>query len=117
MIEFTLPAWQLFQLLAAVVLPLLVGLVTKRTTNPGRKAVLLAGLAVATSLASELAAALQSGAVYDLGQALFLGVGSFLVAVGLHYGLWKPTGAASAAQRVGSGKHALDSAEDATAQQ
>lgn len=117
MIDFTLPSWQLIQLLAAVVFPLLVGLVTTRTTDPGRKAVLLAGLAVLTSLATELGAALQSGAAYDLGQALILGVGSFLVAVGLHYGLWKPTGAAAAAQRTGAGKHALDPAEDAPAEQ
>lgn len=115
MIEFTLPMWQLFQLLAAVVFPLLVGLVTSRTTNPARKAVFLAGLAVLTSLATELAAALQANTPYDLGQALILAVGSFLVAVGLHYGLWKPTGAAAAAQGVGTGKHALVVREDATA--
>ncbi len=115
MIEFTLPTWQLLQLLAAVVFPLLVGLVTTRATNPGVKAVTLAALAVLTSLATELGAALQSGTGYDLGQALILGIGSFLVAVGVHYGLWKPTGAAEAAQGVGTGKHALDASADAPA--
>lgn len=108
MIEFNIPLFQIFTLLAAVIFPLLVGLVTKRETNPGRKAVLLAGLSVLISLSTELAAALQSGEVYNLGMALLTGLGSFLVAVAMHYGLWKPTGVSEKMQDVGSGKHVAE---------
>ncbi|WP_279402103.1 hypothetical protein [Arthrobacter sp. JCM 19049] len=101
MIEFNIPLFQVFTLLAAVVFPLLVGLVTKRATNPGRKAVLLAGLSVLISLCTELAAALEAGTSYNLGMALLTGLGSFLVAVAMHYGLWKPTGVADKLQGVG----------------
>lgn len=98
MIVFDVPLWQLFTLLSGVVLPLLVGLVTTKVTSPSRKAVILAALAVATSLLAELAAALQRGEEYNLGMALLLGIGTFLVATGTHYGFWKPTGVAEKAQ-------------------
>lgn len=100
--EFTLDIWQVVQLCVAVVLPLLVGLVTKLSTNGGVRAVLLAIIALATSLGTEALAANNAGQVYDLGQGLIFGLGSFLVSVGMYFGLWKPTGAAVAAQTVGS---------------
>lgn len=98
MIVFDIPAWQIFTLLAGIILPLAVGLVTTKVTNAGRKAVILAALAVGISLATELAAALQQGETYNLGLALLTGVGTFLVAVGTHYGFWKPTGVTDKAQ-------------------
>lgn len=88
----------LLTLLAGTVLPLLVGLVTTRDTNSNRKAVLLVLFSVLTPLLAELAHALSTQTPYDLGLALFTALGTFLVGVGLHYGLWKPTGAAGAAQ-------------------
>ena len=99
-ITFTLPGVQLLQLLLGAVLPLVVGLVTTRVTRSGLKAVLLAALSVVTSILTELVAALQTGEAYDLGMALLLGFGTFLVAVATHYGLLKPTGASEAAQKV-----------------
>lgn len=106
MIQFDIPLFQIFTMLAAVIFPLLVGLVTKRETNPGRKAVLLAALSVLISLSTELAAALQAGTAYNLGMALLNGLASFLIAVAMHYGLWKPTGVADKMQGIGSqGKH------------
>ena len=115
MIEFNIPLFQVFTLLAAVVFPLLVGLVTKRATDPGRKAVLLAALSVLISLCTELGAALEAGTTYNLGMALLTGLGSFLVAVAMHYGLWKPTGVADKLQavgdstpRTGAGKHVAE---------
>ena len=109
MIVFDVPLFQLLTLLAAVVFPLLVGLVTKRETHAGRKAVYLAALSVVISLCTELAAALQAGETYNLGTALLTGLGSFLVSVAMHYGLWKPTGVAEKLQDVGTaGKHAAD---------
>lgn len=101
MIAFTLDTALIIQLLVSTVLPLLVGLVTKTVTSPGAKAVLLAGLSLVTSLLVELGASVAAGTSYDLGQGLLLALPTFLIAVGLHYGLWKPVGAAEAAQAVG----------------
>jgi hypothetical protein len=99
-IVLDIPNWQLFQLLASTVFPLLVGLVTTRVTDGGHKAIMLAALSVSTSLATELGGALQTGTAYNLGTALLFGLGSFLVAVGTYYGAWRPTGIAVAAQSV-----------------
>ena len=100
--EFNLDIWQIIQLCVSTVFPLLVGLVTKLSTSGGVRAVLLAAIAFATSLGAEALAANQAGQTYDLGQGLMTGLTSFLIAVGMYYGLWKPTGAAVAAQAVGS---------------
>lgn len=89
-------------LVVSTVLPLIVGLVTKYQTRPGVRAVLLAGLAALTGLLTELGNALTSGTTYNLGTGLILALTSFLVAVGFHFGLLKPTGAADAAISVGS---------------
>lgn len=91
---------QFIGLLSGVVLPLLVGLVTTRVTNGGIKAIALAALSVGINLLSELGTAITAGTAYDLGAALLAGLGTFLVAVGMHYGLWKPTGSSAAAQNV-----------------
>lgn len=96
------PTWiQLLNLLVSVVLPLFVGLVTTRATSASVKAILLAALAFASGLGTELLASLNAGVSYDLATGVFSGVATFLVAVGLHYGLWKPTGTSSALQSVG----------------
>lgn len=87
-------------LLVSTVLPLLVGLVTKTVTNGGIKAVLLAALALITSLLTELGVAVNAGTQYDLGQGLLLAIPTFLIAVGMHYGLWKPVGASTGAQKL-----------------
>lgn len=98
MIAFDVPLIPVLQLVLGVVLPVLVGLVTTRATRSGTKAVLLAALSVLTSLVTELIGALQAGTVYNLGLALILGLGIFIVAVATHYGLLKPTGVSKAAQ-------------------
>lgn len=92
---------QLLTLLASTVFPLLVGLVTTREADPSRRAVLLAALSVLTPLVSELAHALATGTVFDLSAALLTALTAFLVAVGLHFGLWKPTGLSEAAKDAG----------------
>lgn len=101
MIEFTLPLPVLLGLLSGVVMPVLVGVVTARVTNSSLKAVLLAALAFGTQLAIELGEALSSGAPYDLGLALVSGLGTFIVAVAIHFGFWKPAGVSAAVQSVG----------------
>lgn len=123
MIVFDVPLHLVLTLVAGTILPLLVGLVTTRATSPGTKAVALAAISVAASLLTELAAALQSGTEYNLGMALLASLGVFLVAVGTHYGLWKPTGVSGAAQEHlrtaevpdGTGEHRAQPVENATA--
>lgn len=100
MIEFTIPLVQILTLLSGIVLPVVVGLVTKVTTNPGIKAALLAGLSVGINIITEAANAITTNTPYDLGVALITGLGTFIVGVALHYGLWKPTGVAEKAQKA-----------------
>ncbi|WP_413354011.1 hypothetical protein [Microbacterium sp. 1P06AB] len=97
-IAFTLDPLTIVQFVIAFLLPVLVGLVTTRVTSGAMKAWLLAGLSLATSLLVELARALTAGEIYDLGLALFAALPAFVVSVSTHYGLWKPTGVAGAAQ-------------------
>jgi hypothetical protein len=100
MLTFTLDAALVIQVLVSTVLPLLVGLVTKTVTSGGVKALLLAALALLTSMLTELGTALAAGTTYDVGVGLLLAVPTFLVAVGMHFGIWKPIGAATKAQEL-----------------
>lgn len=77
-------------LVATVLLPMLVAVVTARLAHPGLKAGVLALLALLTAVVNEL---LQTGGVasFSLSSALATTLGVFLGAVGLHYGLLKPT--------------------------
>lgn len=97
-IAFTLDPLAVVQLVIAFVLPVGVGLVTTRVTSAAMKAWLLAGLSLVTSLLIELARALSSGEVYDLGIAMVAAAPAFVVSVATHYGLWKPTGVSAAAR-------------------
>ena len=81
-------------LVTGLVLPILVGLVTTRATNPARKAILLAGLSAVTALTGEMLRAAQSGTPYDLSAGIMMALSVWAVAVATHYGLWRPTGAA-----------------------
>lgn len=90
-------------MVVSVVLPLVVGLVTKTVTNSGTKAVILAALAALTGLLTELGNALSAGTTYNLGMGLVFALAAFLVAVGMHFGIYKPTGASTAAQKALSG--------------
>lgn len=100
---FTIDPALVIQLLISTVLPLLVGLVTTRVTDSGVKAWLLAALSLVTSLLTELGDAIATGTTYDIGQGLLLALPTFLIAVGMHYGIWKPTGASAVVQGVGTG--------------
>ncbi len=102
MIEFDLDWPMVLGLLVTVLLPLVVGLVTTRMTDSGAKAALLAGLAALTGLLTELGNALTSGESYNLAAGIILAITSFVVAVGLHFGLYKPTGVAATMQSVGA---------------
>lgn len=100
-ITFDLPPALIIGIIVTTVLPLLVGLVTKTVTDSNVKAFLLAALAAVTGLGTELLASIQSGTSYDLGTGILLALGAFITAVGLHYGLYKPTGASAAVQEIG----------------
>lgn len=100
-------SWVLFlQLVTAVLIPVVVGIVTTKATNSGRKAIYLAALALVSSLLLEILNAAETGTAYDVGQGLFLFLPTFVIAVATHYGFWKPTGTSDAVQRIGTGRHA-----------
>lgn len=101
-ITFSLPPEILIQMIVAAILPALVGLVTNRFTPSGLKAGLLALLALLTSGLTELGSALATGADYDIGMWLITAVGSLVMAIALHYGLLKPTGASAKLQAIGT---------------
>ena len=93
---------QVISLLIGVVLPLLVGLVTKWNTSPSFRAVLLLLLSAISAFATEFLATLNGGVAFDVGATLLSVLGTFLVGVGMHFGLYKPSGASDALKRVGS---------------
>lgn len=95
-------------LLATVLLPMLVALVTQRVAHPGLKAGILALLTLVTTLVNELLANDGQG-TFDVGSWLATSLAVFLGAVGMHYGLLKPvevtgsTGAIAKATPAGLG--------------
>jgi hypothetical protein len=100
MIEFNLPSFaDVLQVVVTAILPLIVGWVTRQTFQ--HKALVLLTLAAVTGLGTELLAAVQAGTVFDLTDALVRTVLSFIAAVGLHYGLYKPEGVTAAVQSRG----------------
>lgn len=105
MLEFDIPLPLILGLVISLVLPLLVGIVTKSSTSGGVKATLLAALAAVNGLVVELANAVSTGTVYNLGTGLVLAVASFVTAVGVYFGLLKPTGTAATVQEVGNTDH------------
>jgi hypothetical protein len=99
-VTFTVPALaDAVQIVVTVLLPLLVGFITRREFQ--HKALVLLGLAAVTGLGSELLATLQAGGVYDVGAGLVRAALSLGAALLLHYGVYKPEGATEVAQRLG----------------
>lgn len=88
----------LLNLAIVVLLPLLVGLVTKSSTGAGVKAVILLALSGLSSVIMAWQAALEAGTVFNWVGVVYTTAINFAIAVAVHFGLWKPTGAASAAQ-------------------
>ncbi|MCI3246280.1 hypothetical protein [Streptomyces spinosisporus] len=83
-------------LVASVVLPVLVGLVTTKVTHAGWKAVLLLALSTVNGFIVEYAGPHDAG--YSVGTAAVLALVSFGTGVLAHFGLWKPTGVSGKAQ-------------------
>lgn len=101
-VVFSLDWAIVIQVLLAVVLPIVVGLVTTRVTSGAKKAWLLAGLSLVTSLLTQLGDAVATSTPFDLGLALLAVIPAFAISVATYYGLWKPTGVGGAAQDVES---------------
>lgn len=79
-------------------LPLLVGLVTKQSWAPSFKAVLLLAATAVGQLLIALQDSLGRSEHFNWQAWLWtVGVG-FAISVAVHFGLWKPTGAADNAQ-------------------
>jgi hypothetical protein len=99
-VTFTVPALaDGVQIVVTVLLPLLVGWLTRREFQ--HKALVLLGMAAVTGFGSELLATLQAGGVFDITDGAFRAVLSFGAAVLLHYGLYKPEGTTATVQRFG----------------
>ena len=111
-VEFNLTAPQIVQFVLAIVLPLLVGLVTTRVTSSRVKAILLAAFSVITAMLTSLLAANEAGVAYDLGAGLIAALGTFIVAVAMHFGIWKPTGATDVVQETFSSGKSIDPPRD-----
>jgi hypothetical protein len=101
-VSLTDSGWLLVGLLVSTVLPLIVGLVTTRITSGGVKAVLLLLLNAIMGIGADLMNAHSQGTAFDLTNAVFTWLTFFLVGVGMHFGLWKPTGTSGRLQDVGN---------------
>lgn len=89
---------QVVSVLLGTLYPILVGLVTKRTTSASARAWMLAGLSAVSGFGFEFI----NSANFVWQQALLTSVVTFVTAVATHYGLWKPTNISTRAINVGS---------------
>jgi len=81
-------------------LPLLVGLITTRLDTSLSKVLWLAGLNVLNAGLGELVRALETDQPWSLTNFMFTLLGALAVAYGAYSNVWKPTGAAAAAQEA-----------------
>lgn len=82
-------SWVLvIQFILAIVLPLLVAIVTKRSTSGRVKGVLLAALTLVGTLLTQVLGALTTGVPLDLFAAILTALVSFGISVGFYFGLW-----------------------------
>jgi hypothetical protein len=88
----------MLSLLITIVLPLLVGVVTTRVTSANIKAVLLLALVAIKTFIEALIAADQAGIALAFVPFLMNLVLNFIIAVAIHFGLWKPSGLSTTIQ-------------------
>jgi hypothetical protein len=94
---------QILNLLVAVIFPVIVGLITTKTTNPALKATLLATISFASGIAGQLLASGVEG--FDWFTAIVTGLGAWVVAIATHFGFWKATGVTEKIQTLRTAKH------------
>lgn len=92
---------QVLALVIGTVLPLVAGLVTRWNASAGARAITLLVLAAITSFLTMWLDAVNMDTALDIGAALLTVLGTFLVGVGVHFGLWSPTGASDAVKQTG----------------
>lgn len=90
--------YQWLNIAVSLVLPLLVGLLTKASWNRNLKAVLLLLLAALGAGVTDL---ITAGSLDDWTTILQQTLINWLVAVATHYHLWKPTGVAASVAEIG----------------
>ncbi len=88
----------LLSLAITVLLPIAVGLLTKRSTSAGAKAVLLLAFAAVKSWLEAWLQAANTGVDFAFVPVAITVVVNFAIAAAVHRGLYKPTGVAGAAQ-------------------
>lgn len=98
---FDLDGWQALSTALGTVLPIIVALVTRADAPAAVKSWLLAGLSAVSGFGSQLLAAHDAAVAYNVATGLLTAVTTFVVGVGVHYGLWKPTGITARAAELG----------------
>jgi hypothetical protein len=93
---------QVLSILAGVVIPILVGVITKLHASRTVKAILNFGLSATAGGVAAALAADPPGSVHLREWVLNIAV-AWVVSVATYYGLWKPTGAAGAVQTATAG--------------
>lgn len=82
---------QVLALVVGTILPLITGLVTKANAAAGVKAVVLLALSGVTGFLSNFVDALNTHVPFNAGSVFLTVLATFLVGVGVHFGLLKPT--------------------------
>lgn len=96
---FTPTLGSLLSLVVTVLLPVLVGLLTKASWSGRAKAILLLALSAVNALVTSGLEAANTGVDWEFIPVLYTIVINFMIAVAVHFGLWKPVGTSEAAQR------------------
>jgi hypothetical protein len=103
----TITLAQLISLVVGTLLPILVALITDRAASGAVKAITLLALSAVASFLSAWLVAINTAADFDFSQAAFGVLTTFIVAVAVHFGFWKPVGASGSESVVA--KVGLDS--------
>jgi len=88
----------LLSLVITVLLPIVVALITKRSQPAAVKAVLLLLFSAISTFLQAWVASLQAGESFVWTVVAYNVVVNFVLAIAIHFGLWKPTGATDTAQ-------------------
>jgi hypothetical protein len=96
--EYTSDAVGLLTILAQVLLPIAVAVVTRASANGSVKAVTLLAMTTSTQFVSAWAEGFDH---FDLPRAGLNAAVGFTISVATYYGLWKPTGVTESASSVG----------------
>jgi predicted Na+-dependent transporter len=99
---YTLDTVGLLSLAVQVLLPIFVGLVTNAKISAAVKAVILLLLTAVGQLLMTWLSAATNHTHEDWKTWLWSTVVGFVLAVAVHFGLWKPTGVSAGAQSIGS---------------